>query len=300
MNDFDQCALCNQNKDLQESHIIPGFVFKWLKKSSVTGRFRHGETPNKRLQDGDKIYLLCKDCEQLFAGWERIFSKKVFIPLHEGGVMQPYGTWLLKFTTSISWRVLTFFKKELDLNHFPDHLMNSVDTALQTWKEFLLDKRPHPASFEQHMLPLPGLIKDHNDPKMPSNINRYIARSVDIDAASSENEAFIYAKMCRIILIGFIEIPNLNHWRHTKIHVNRGSLVKKHYKAHETFRNFMFYKARKAQKAMQKISDKQWGRIGEDYEKQPEKFRNSEMFEAMTQDSILFGDAAFDDLKTET
>ncbi len=294
-----QCALCNENKDLKNSHIIPSFVYKWLKSTSVTGRFRHGETPNKRIQDGDKIYLLCKDCEQLFSGWERTFSEEVFTPFNEGGVIKPYGNWLLKFSTSISWRVLTFFKKELDLNHFPDNLMNSVDTALQTWKEFLLNKRPHPARFEQHILPFPGLIKNHSDPKMPSNINRYITRSIDIAAASSENAAFTYAKLGRIILIGFIEMPNPNHWHHTKIHVNRGNLAKKHYKAHETFRNFMYYQARKAQNSMKKISDKQWDRISEDYEKQSDKYRASEMFKAMTHDFILFGDAAFDDVRKQ-
>ncbi len=45
-----------------------------------------------------------------------------------------------------------------------------------------------------------------------------------------------------------------------------------------------------------KLSARQWNRVGKDYEKHPEKFRDSEMFKAITQDSILFGDAAFDDL----
>jgi hypothetical protein len=106
-----------------------------MKKSSITGYFRHGETPNKRVQDGDKVYLLCKSCEQRFGDWEDIFARRVFFPLHEG-----------------------------------------------------------------------GSIEDHNDPELPSNFNRYVSYSFDIDAACSKTEAFVYVKICRILLIGFIKI----------------------------------------------------------------------------------------------
>ena len=294
-----QCELCDQEKELQQSHIVPSFVYKWMKKSSVTGYFRHGETPNKRVQDGDKVYLLCKDCEQRFGTWEDIFAKKVFIPLHEGGSFERYGKWLLKFSTSVSWRVLIFFRNYLDLNHFPNNLLPSVDKALNTWKDFLLDKQPHPVSFEQHMLPFTGFIKDCNDPELPSNFNRYVARSIDIDAACSKTEAFIYVKMCRILLIGFIAMDYPNLWRDTKIHVNRGILEKKRYKVPITIRNFMYYKAKRVQKVQRSMTDRQWDRLGQDYEKNPEKFRDSEMFHAITRDSIMFGDAAFDDVRSK-
>lgn len=290
-----KCGLCDNTKDLQQSHIIPSFAYKWLKKSLVTGYLRFGETPNKRVQDGAKMFLLCIDCEQLFSSWEDTFAKELFIPLHQGESIKPYGKWLLKFSTSISWRVLTLFKNHLDLNHFPDNLLSSVDNALLTWKEFLLDKRPHPAIHEQHILPFQGYIGDHNDPDMPSNINRYISRSIDIDAACSKTEAFVYIKMCRLLLIGFIEMKHPERWRHTKIHVNRGSLERKHYKVPATVRNFLYYKAQRAQKVQSKMSDKQWARIGEDYKKNADKYSDSEMFKAMTQDAILFGEAAFGD-----
>ena len=299
MTEIGQCELCDQEKELQQSHIVPSFVYKWMKKSSVTGYFRHGETPNKRVQDGDKVYLLCKDCEQRFGTWEDIFAKKVFIPLHEGGSFERYGKWLLKFSTSVSWRVLIFFRNYLDLNHFPNNLLPLVDKALNTWKDFLLDKQPHPVSFEQHMLPFTGFIKDCNDPELPSNFNRYVARSIDIDAACSKTEAFIYVKMCRILLIGFIAMDYPNLWRDTKIHVNRGILEKKRYKVPITIRNFMYYKAKRVQKVQRSMTDRQWDRIGQDYEKNPEKFRDSEMFHAITRDSIMFGDAAFDDVRSK-
>jgi hypothetical protein len=290
-----RCGLCGKEKELQESHIIPSFVFKWLKESSVTGYFRHGETINKRVQDGGKIFLLCWDCEQLFGKWEDIFSKIVFMPLHQNKPINQYGSWLLKFSTSVSWRVLIFFKNNLDLNHFPHNLSKSVDEALIVWQDFLLDKRPNPGYCEQHMLPFRGFIGQHNDPKMPAIFNRYISRSVDIDVACSKTDAFVYAKMCRILLIGFIEMDHRERWRHTKVHENHGIMEKRHYKVPETVSNFMYYKARRLQEVQKNISSAQWKKIGKDYERHSNKFPDSEMFKAMTQDSILFGDEAFDD-----
>ena len=58
----------------------------------------------------------------------------------------------------------------------------------------------------------------------------------------------------------------------------------------------MYYKARRLQEVQKKLSARQWNRVGKDYEKHPEKFPDSEMFKAITQDRILFGSAAFDDL----
>lgn len=289
------CRLCKQETELAESHIVPSFVYRWLKESSVTGHFRFGETVNRRVQDGIKTYLLCSDCEKLFGVWENAFAQEIFVPLHEGRKVSAYGPWLLKFCVSISWRILTYFKECLDLDHFSEDLLRSADNALDVWQEVLLDKRPHPDRCEQHMLPLRGFIADRSDPELPSNFNRYVSRSIDIDAACSKSQAYVYAKMCRILLIGFIEMNNRERWRDTKIHVKNGTLEKQHYRIPIDIRNFMYYKARRMQKIGRTMSGRQWGKVGQDYRRNLDKFPNSEMFNAITQDFILFGDDAFDD-----
>lgn len=294
MKNIDKCKLCGKKKELQESHIIPKFVYKYLKRSSVTGYIRLGETPNRRVQDGYKIFLLCNDCEKMFSQWENEFASKVFIPLSQEEALGSYGPWLLKFSVSISWRVLSFFKYELDLNHFPDKLLMSVDDALNVWKEFMFDERPHPAQYEQHLLPFVSLIAGLDDPKMPTNINRYIFRSVDIDAACNQKEAYVYAKMCRVLLIGFVKMTSPNQWRDTKIHVKHGKLIKQHYRVPMQLKDFIYYKANKAKNVHKKMSDKQWERINSDYRKHTDQFSNSEMFKAIDQDAILFGESAFD------
>jgi len=290
-----RCRLCEQEAELAESHIIPSFVYKWLRESSVTGHFRFGETVNKRVQDGYKTYLLCYDCEKRFGAWENAFAQNIFMPLHEDKIMSSYGSWLLKFCASISWRILTYFKDSLDLTHFSPEMLKSTDDALDVWREFLLDKRPNPNKCEQHMLPFRGFIADRRDPELPSNFNRYVSRSIDIDAACSESQAYVYAKMCRILLIGFIQMDHRERWRNTRIHVNQSSLEKKHFSIPIDVRDFMYYKARKAQKISRTMSTRQWDKVGKDYDRNLDKFPNSEMFRAITHDFILFGNDAFDD-----
>lgn len=291
------CRLCGQKKELVESHIIPSFIYRWLKESSVTGHIRYGESKNKRIQDGTKTYLLCRDCEQLFGNWENIFANRIFLPLNEGKITDTYGPWLLKFSVSISWRVLTYFKECLDLNHFSENLLKSVDNALNIWQEFLLDKRQHPYNCEQHILLFRGFNTDRHDSKLPSNFNQYISRSIDIDAVCSKTQpcAYIYVKMCRVLLIGFIEMNHRDRWRGTKIHVNKGTLEIKRYRMPSFIRDFMFHKSRRLQNINKEMSTRQWDKISKDYQKNFDKYPHSEMFNAITYDFMLFGDDAFAD-----
>src|SRR5215218_5809961 len=76
------CAFCEQQKELQLSHVIPRFVIKWLRDTSATGHVRASHTPNLRVQDGWKARMLCWDCEQMFGTWEKAFAEEAFYPLH--------------------------------------------------------------------------------------------------------------------------------------------------------------------------------------------------------------------------
>jgi hypothetical protein len=292
---MDTCRLCNQEKELQESHIIPNFVYRWLKETSVTGHIRSGESVNKRVQDGHKFPLLCRECEQRFSEWENIFARGVFVPIHSDNPTNTYRKWLIKLAASVCWRVLIFFKECGDLNHFPEHLLRSVDSALSIWQEFLLDKRPHPGACELHIIPLRGYVMERTDPKLPSNFNRYMARAIDIDVVCTKTEAFVYAKMMRVLLIGFIEMNDKDTWLTSLIHVNKGDLDTKRYKILPKLTAFIYNKARRAQEIHKTLSKKQWDRIARDYEKNTEKYKDSEMFKVITHDYVMFGDDAFDD-----
>jgi hypothetical protein len=53
------CRLCERDGELQESHIIPKFVFAHQKETSATGFLRCSEVINRRAQDGPKLPTPC-------------------------------------------------------------------------------------------------------------------------------------------------------------------------------------------------------------------------------------------------
>jgi hypothetical protein len=124
------CRLCGATTELQESHILPGFVFRWMKETSATGYLRFGQQPNLRVQDGVKLHLLCRHCEQRFNSWETEFANQIFHPMTQGkAVRASYGPWLLLFCASVSWRVLVYHIDGNHLTHMADALLPSVNRA---------------------------------------------------------------------------------------------------------------------------------------------------------------------------
>ena len=68
------CKLCGENRQILESHIIPKFVFRWMKNTGGLPYIRFSGSIDKRSQDGPKIKLLCEACEMLLNQWETEFA----------------------------------------------------------------------------------------------------------------------------------------------------------------------------------------------------------------------------------
>ncbi len=287
------CRLCGQERDLQESHVIPSFVYKWLKETSGTGFLRFGMEPNKRVQDGYKFYWLCKECEGCFNEWETAFANQMFHPMNNGTVEHvSYDTWLLKFCTSVSWRVLNLFLEGNVISNFPENLQACALRTQDVWRNYLLDNSQNPSKNEQHFLPL-DTIESFTHHSMPTNINRYILRSVDIDAVCGGESAFVYSKLGKFIIVGFIEMPYRNQWVGTKVHVKHGVVGPSSYTLPVQFWDYLTSKAEKADNIRGKISEKQNRKIKDSYGKDIDRVAKSESFRAMHQDVKLFGNKVF-------
>jgi len=74
------CSLCLQPKPLRESHVIPAFVGRWLKKDIGDGVFIRASDHQTVKQDTTKLPLLCADCENLRSPAEKWFREHVFVP----------------------------------------------------------------------------------------------------------------------------------------------------------------------------------------------------------------------------
>ncbi len=133
------CRLCNANEAIENSHVIPRFVFRSIKSDSPTGFLRSRRTPNRREQDGDKQPLLCQDCEGKFSVAENEFARNIFIPFHEKDQDQfSYGPWLHYFLTSLAWRTLVLDLPDFDADRtIMPSLLKPFRVALRTMQAYL-------------------------------------------------------------------------------------------------------------------------------------------------------------------
>ena len=297
---FNQCALCASASELQASHIIPGFVFDWLRDTSATGHFRSSQIPDLRVQDGLKPRMLCKNCEQLFSTWEKAFAEKCFVPLNSGNARDVrYGPWMLKFATSVSWRVLRLFAANDGLAGFPEHIMTEVDDTLREWSLFLLGDRPHPGRHEQHMF-VANIVEHASVANAPPNISRYLARAIDPYVAHTQDSAITYAKMGRFVLFGFIAFKHPRRWNGTKLHVRHGVFGQRDIELPSDIGDFICGRARLAAEKYSQISEQQQARIRKSYEKDPDRAAQSETLRAMHHDVSMFGKSAFEATQSAT
>lgn len=288
-----KCKLCARDAELCDSHIIPAFAYRWLRDTSGTGHIRLGATPNKRVQDGYKRYWLCSDCESKFNLWETRFATRIFHPYSSGTSSSfRYSKYLLNFCVSVSWRVLRFYREETTFSDWTHDSIQQLDEAEKTWKDVLLGTRPNPGHFEQHILPCDA-IESHTYSKIPTNINRYLMRAIDMDLVRGGNIGFVYSKIGRFIVLGFFKLDAPRQWKGTKVHGNEGLLGPREYTLPAQFAEYLFYKAKKLSEINAKMSPRQRSKIDDAFRKDIERAARSDALAAMSQDVRLFGNDAF-------
>lgn len=128
------CALCKKYGNLQKSHIIPKFIGRNLKKSSATQKMVKISNPYKPVQDIEKEYLLCKECEEKFSLYEKWFSEHIFYPEQQGVDFILIDKRLFYFITSVNWRRLL-----VDVNFQEDSLtQNEIKCLKESTEEMRL------------------------------------------------------------------------------------------------------------------------------------------------------------------
>ena len=289
------CHLCGADCDLQLSHVLPAFVFSWLRKTSGTGHIRFGKAPNQRRQDGWKRHWFCSSCESLFSRWETAFATQLFHPfLKERLSHFSYDLWLLQFCVSVSWRVLHYHREIDSFDDYSADILARMNDAEMVWKEFLLDRRLNPEAFQQHLLPFYPI--DTTTSELSPNINRYLLRSIDMDIVLGDTTHFVYAKLGRFLIVGFIREDRPNRWCGTKVYQN-GFIEPHNYKVPGRFLEYVDDQARRQAELMAMISDRQRDKIDKAIDKvigaDPAQFAKSDSLRAIEHDIRLFGSAAF-------
>lgn len=289
------CALCRKSKELKESHLIPKFVGKWLKKTSATGYLRNTDNINKRQQDIIKEYLLCGECELLFSNWEKQFSEKMFIPfLDEKNYVIEYKEWLAKFCASLSWRTLIYIRnKNSNFIDESDFFIDQINSAEINLRNFLLGKQDNLYQYEQHIFPLSEIDTPDKSLKLPTNINRYFLRSIGVDVLKGDNDIYIFTKLPTFLILGIVTSNFSSKMRASRVSLKQGICRPSTLIMPEYLLGYMRNKALEIQEKRRSMSDEQQNKIYKAALDNLDKTADSKSFEAMIHDYNIFGDSIF-------
>lgn len=288
------CALCQDETNLKESHLIPKFVGKWLKRTSATGYLRDIDNINKRQQDIPKEYLLCHNCEILFSGWEKLFAEQIFLPsLDKELYISSYNEWLSKFCASLSWRTLISIKRQNNgFNDESDYFLKQTNQAETHLRDFLLGNTSNLDQYEQHIFPLTEIEKPHESLNFPPNINRYFLRSIGIDVLTGDKNIYTFTKLPTFLIIG-ISSKYSKQMRASRVALKQGTLRPSNLVMPEYLLGYMKDKAREIQVKVSGISEDQSNKVYETVISNLDKSADSKSFEAMMHDYNIFGDKVF-------
>ncbi|MEW9678757.1 hypothetical protein [Pseudomonas sp. TE50-2] len=286
-----QCKLCLTHGELKLSHFIPKFVGKWVKETSATGFIRKNTNVNKRAQDIEKEYWLCGSCEQLFSGWEREFANKVFYPFVRDEIDKvAYGDWLAKFCASLSWRTLGYMRS---VNPRADGRQNEVEeAALEALASFLLGNSSNPGKYEQHLFPLEPI--DSTNAEVPTNINRYFLRNMQMDVlGNDQGEVIIYTKLPKFMVLGLTGHRESRLMRESRVSIREGVIKPRNYYWPTGFANYMFGKAREISELYRAMNSSQHAMIEKTLLKDPGRAAASQTIAALRHDFDMFGEDVF-------
>lgn len=284
--------MCRNQAELRLSHVVPAFVYRWLRDSSGNGYIRSSQSPNRRVQGGPQEHWLCADCESRFGRVETTFANQLFHPyLVASGQRFRYGEWLLQFCTSVSWRVLQYHLSRDNNGGLDPVAVVQIRQAEAAWRAFLLGEAPHPGRFRQHLIPLDGIESAAFN--LPPNINRYLMRAIHIDMCHGDETLFVYSKLGRFLVLGFVNEPNPNQWSGSRVNANQGTVEPRRYTFPTAFRDYLIGKTNSTSSSLASVSDRQGRRIDEAFRKNIDRFAGSDSFRAMDADVQMFGQAAF-------
>jgi hypothetical protein len=151
--------------------------------------------------DGPTRSLLCGECEDRFSEYESTFARVVFHPLIANHTLvAKYDKWLLQFAASVCWRVLAEHQTALAEVHRDAKLAS----CRETWRQFLLGKRPDVGEHPIHLLCANRVAGE--DP-------------IEMAVLGAEGKSFAYARLGPVILFGLIANPDGEQWRGTRIHL---------------------------------------------------------------------------------
>ncbi|MEW4226411.1 hypothetical protein [Rossellomorea marisflavi] len=225
------CALCKNSEELKLSHIIPKFVFRYLKKDSFTGKMRMVSNPNISVQDGDKAYLLCAACEELFSGKETYFSNAIYRPFKEKGFsrLNYDNNNLHYFITSVNWRTLYldlngFIEEEDTENRISSKHLETLKIAEERMRSYLLNNRNDLDIIENHIFFF-DTVKSIKGEELNDPHSLVQGSAYGYTVISKESDSiYVFANLTGAIIVTIIKKSKKENWRNTFVKKESGRI----------------------------------------------------------------------------
>lgn len=276
----DYCKLCNNYEQIQNSHVIPNFIHKWMKKTSYTGNIRTSENPNKINQGGYKEYMLCSTCEQLFSKWENYFAEIHFKPLINESVVKNYNINLSKFVVSIAWRVLVSFKIKNEFNVYPASTIENINISEKKWKDYLLSKTDNFNNQIKH-----NIFLFSEDAYNHPFFNRY-NRTCETTFISNEVDgSYFYIKIPYFTMLVFVENHNSKFWGNSDIKKN--GIIDLNQTIASSMEQLIYEGCETIQNSINEYSENQYNKIKSKQNNNP-NIENTHAFKMMLKDYIKY------------
>lgn len=285
-----KCALCGIETELKKSHIIPKFVGRHLKGTSI-GNIRSAENPNLIVQDLEKHHMLCHDCEEIFSASERWFANNIFYPrLRNGEIKFDYNEHLHYFISSLSWRSLY-----LDIINFVKGDEISIDAleCLIKSERILndyLNKRRRDIEDIVHHIFFFDIIKEVGGQKAADflkNPHVTVNRSVTSYTHCNGNTYFTISNLMGIIIVTFYKKSNWESWINTKVENGAGNICAENQKMESVVSNEFLHWMNLAEEQMCNLSEVQKEKIMQKIIQVGENIKKYNIYQDMQNDEAI-------------
>lgn len=103
------CAYCGTNPPIENSHVVPAFIVRYLKKNSPE-KFIMNSWALRTIQDALKGPYLCGTCDNVtFSAWESHFKRAVFDPVLDGKAAAWSDEASIRFVLAVVFRYMVHF-----------------------------------------------------------------------------------------------------------------------------------------------------------------------------------------------
>lgn len=285
-----ECKLCGEERPLQNSHIIPSFVFRWLKKTG--GPMRLTTEPNRRVQDGLKEYWLCANCEQRFGKREKLFAENLFSQIEPKPNSLRYDDWFPYCATSLAWRTLEYAHGKTPEAPYSDRQLELLEIARNQWKDVLLERDKPSKKFQQHVV-LFQAGKGPTGLDLPVNWNRFQLRHITLDIVGSSSQLMTYTKLGPFTFFGMIQFK-AREWKGTRINNQGGVFPPQKVVMPKSILPLFHEKAALSSDAFDEVSPRQPETIKQTMANRLKNAEKDAHIQALIADYGMFGSQIFD------